>query len=71
MTLKLKKHSNLLPYLSSNISGSREFLNEKINYSDPRLNYGLGINLDINKNVSIEATLNPDFSQVEADVTEN
>ena len=30
----------------------------------------MGINLDINKNVSIEATLNPDFSQVEADVTE-
>ena len=30
----------------------------------------MGINIDINKNVSLEATLNPDFSQVEADVTE-
>ena len=68
--IEIEKTFNLLPYLSSNISGSREFLNEKINYSDPRLNYGLGINLDINKNASIEATLNPDFSQVEADVTE-
>jgi len=68
--IEIEKTFNLLPYLSSNISGSREFQNERINYSDPRLNYGLGINLDINKNVSLEATLNPDFSQVEADVTE-
>jgi hypothetical protein len=30
----------------------------------------LGVKLDITKNVLLEATLNPDFSQVEADVTE-
>ena len=52
--IEIEKTFNLLPYLSSNISGSREFLNEKINYSDPRLNYGLGINLDINKNASMK-----------------
>ena len=30
--IEIEKTFNLLPYLSSNISGSREFLNEKINF---------------------------------------
>ena len=31
---------------------------------------GIGLNLDITKNTSLEVTINPDFSQVEADVTQ-
>ncbi len=68
--IEIEKSFNLLPYLSSNISGSRDFYNQKVDYSEPNLNYGLGVKLDITKNVLLEATLNPDFSQVEADVTE-
>ncbi|MEC7869838.1 MAG: hypothetical protein VYC21_02595 [Bacteroidota bacterium] len=68
--IEIEKSFNLLPYISSNISGSRDNYNEKLNYSNPELNYGLGLNIDITKNVSFEATLNPDFSQVEADVTQ-
>ena len=68
--IEIEKSFNLLPYLSSNISGSRVNYNEKLDYTDPELNYGLGLNIDITKNVSFEATLNPDFSQVEADVTQ-
>ena len=33
-------------------------------------NVGLGLNLDLSKNSGLEITLNPDFSQVEADVTQ-
>ena len=68
--IEIEKSFNLLPYISSNISGSRDNYNETLNYSNPELNYGLGLNIDITKNVSFEATLNPDFSQVEADVTQ-
>lgn len=68
--IEIEKSFNLLPYISSNISGSRDNYNEKLNYTNPELNYGLGLNIDITKNVSFEATLNPDFSQVEADVTQ-
>ena len=68
--IEIEKSFNLLPYLSSNIIGSRDNYNEKLDYTNPELNYGLGLNIDIIKNVSFEATLNPDFSQVEADVTQ-
>ena len=42
---------------------------DRINFDSPKVNYGIGVNLEINKNLSLEATLNPDFSQVESDVT--
>jgi len=64
-----KKNLDFLPYVSSNLSGERERLYDRVNYSKPEVNYGIGVNLEINKNLSLEATLNPDFSQVEADVT--
>ena len=35
----------------------------------PHLNYGIGFNYELNKNLSIEGTINPDFSQVESDAT--
>ncbi len=59
--IEIEKSFNLLPYLSSNIIGSRDNYNEKLDYTNPELNYGLGLNIDIIKNVSFEATLNPDF----------
>ena len=67
--IKIDKVFNILPYVSTNLSGNREKFYDRINYETPELNYGIGVNLDLNKNLSFEATLNPDFSQVEADVT--
>jgi len=67
--ISYKKNLDFLPYVSSNLSGEREKFYDRINYAKPEVNYGIGVNLEINKNLSIEATLNPDFSQVEADVT--
>ena len=56
--------------MSSNLSGERQRPSSAIDYGDLNANVGLGLNLDINKNTSWELTLNPDFSQVEADVTQ-
>ena len=67
--ISYKKNLDFLPYVSSNLSGEREKLNDRVDYTKPKVNYGIGVNLEINKNLSLEATLNPDFSQVEADVT--
>ena len=65
----IDKKLDFLPYVSSNISGSRDEYYDRINYETPELNYGIGINVELNKNLSVEATLNPDFSQVESDAT--
>jgi hypothetical protein len=67
--ISYKKNLDFLPYISSNLSGTREKFYDRVNYEKPQVNYGIGVNLEINKNLSLEATLNPDFSQVEADVT--
>lgn len=68
--IKIDKRKELLPYLSSNIQGERQAPLENINYGELNAKVGLGLNLDLNKNTSWEITLNPDFSQVEADVTQ-
>ena len=65
----IDKKLDFLPYVSSNISGSRDKYYDRINYETPKLNYGIGVNLELNKNLSLEATINPDFSQVESDAT--
>ena len=65
----IDKKLDFLPYVSSNISGSRDKYYDRVNYETPELNYGIGVNMELNKNLSIEATLNPDFSQVESDAT--
>ena len=67
--ISYKKNVDFLPYVSSNLSGFREKFNDRVNYDSPKVNYGVGVNIELNKNLSLEATLNPDFSQVEADVT--
>ena len=68
--IKIDKRLEFLPYVSSNLSGERQRPSSTIDYGDLNANVGLGLNLDINKNTSWELTLNPDFSQVEADVTQ-
>ena len=67
--INIQKKLNFLPYISSNISGNRELYNEEINFDSTNFNYGLGFNFELNKNLSIEGTINPDFSQVESDAT--
>ena len=65
----IDKQLNFLPYVSGNMNGEIKNSNESLNLSNSKLNYGLGLELDINKNLTFEATINPDFSQVESDVT--
>ncbi len=66
----IDKRLEFLPYFSSNINGEKSTPYEKLAYGKPKVNVGLGANLDLNKNTSLEVTINPDFSQVEADVTQ-
>jgi hypothetical protein len=40
-----------------------------MNYDKIKPNFGVGINAELSKTLSLELTINPDFSQVEADVT--
>ena len=67
--IKIEKNFDLLPYISSNLSGERTKYYDRINYLTPNLEYGIGANIELSKNLSFEATINPDFSQVEADAT--
>ena len=68
--ITIEKRFELLPYVSGNVSGQKSALGEPMAYSKFNPNAGLGINLDLNKTSTLELTLNPDFSQVEADVTQ-
>ena len=67
--IEIEKKLDFLPYVSSNVSGVREKYYDRVNYDTPQLNYGIGFNYELNKNLSIEGTINPDFSQVESDAT--
>ena len=68
--INIEKKVELLPYTSGNLVGDYETNNNRIKYSNPSGNAGIGLNLDITKNTSLEVTINPDFSQVEADITQ-
>jgi hypothetical protein len=68
--INIEKKIELLPYVSGNFVGDYETNTNSLKYSKPSGNAGIGLNLDITKNTSIEVTINPDFSQVEADVTQ-
>ena len=57
----IDKRLEILPYVSSNIQGSRNSPDEKIAYGSVKGKVGLGLNLDINKNTSFELTLKPRF----------
>ncbi len=68
--IKIEKRVEFLPYVAGNVTGKKETIIDQINYEKFNPNLGLGINLDLSKNSTLELTLNPDFSQVEADVTQ-
>ncbi|MDA9879445.1 carbohydrate binding family 9 domain-containing protein [Flavobacteriaceae bacterium] len=68
--ITIEKRIELLPYVSGNLSGKRPSINTPVNYDKFKPNLGLGLNLDLSKNSGLEITINPDFSQVEADVTQ-
>ena len=59
---------NLLPYLYGGLSG--EAVESSLNYGNPLGNVGLSGLLDVNNQTSLEFAINPDFSQVEADVSQ-
>ena len=63
--------TELLPYISSNISGQRQTgYYDPIEYGKIKGDVGIGLNYDFSPSSSIEATINPDFSQIEADETQ-
>ena len=68
--IKIEKRVELLPYLAGNVTGSKADILDELKYEKLKPNLGLGLNIDLNKNSTLEVTLNPDFSQVEADVTQ-
>ncbi|MDC1056085.1 hypothetical protein OAQ07_00855 [Flavobacteriaceae bacterium] len=68
--ITIEKRVELLPYIAGSLSGARPNRNASLNYDKFKPNAGLGLNIDLNKNSTLEVTLNPDFSQVEADITQ-
>lgn len=66
--IKPKKRRNFLPYVYGGLSGEREAA--RIAYGNGNYNIGLGGLMDISNVTSLEFTINPDFSQVEADVSQ-
>ncbi|MFL2990843.1 MAG: hypothetical protein ACJZZ7_03190 [Cytophagales bacterium] len=66
---KVDRKFDLLPYISSNLVGNKDDNSESMNYDKIKPNFGVGINAELSKTLSLELTINPDFSQVEADVT--
>lgn len=57
-----------LPYVFSGYSSPEETSSSV--YGKPSFNVGLGGLIDLSNNTSLEYTINPDFSQVEADVSQ-
>jgi hypothetical protein len=66
--IKSKNRVNLLPYVYGGLDGTTE--NNKLSYGKPTGTVGLSGLFDINNITSLEYALNPDFSQVEADVSQ-
>ena len=69
--IKFRGKTELLPFITSNISGKRDNNeNDPIEYGKLNGEVGIGFNYDFSPSSSIELTVNPDFSQVEADVSQ-
>ena len=69
--IKFKGKTELLPFVTSNISGKKNNnVNDPIEYGKINGDIGIGLNYDFSPSSSIELTVNPDFSQIEADVTQ-
>ena len=68
--IKIDKKFDLIPYITSSIEGSNNSIDSKIEYGKVKNNIGLSLNAELSKTLSLELAINPDFSQVEADVTQ-
>ena len=66
--IKPEKRLFFLPYVFSGLSSQEEA--KTLQYGKPNLSVGLSGLIDLSNNTSIEYTINPDFSQVEADVSQ-
>lgn len=66
--IKSKNRVTLLPNVFSGVSG--ELNNNSLDYGKLKTNFGLSGLFDINNSTSLEYAINPDFSQVEADVSQ-
>ena len=65
--VRSKNRVNLLPYVYGGLDGTKE--NNSLNYGNPKGTVGLSGLFDLNNITSLEYAINPDFSQVEADVS--
>ena len=68
--IKINKKLDLIPFVTSSIEGSHNSSENKIKYGKLNNNIGLSLNAELSKTLSLELAINPDFSQVEADVTQ-
>ena len=68
--IKIDKKLDLIPYISSGIEGAYNQNTDNIEYEKIKNNIGVSINTELSKSLSLELAINPDFSQVEADVTQ-
>tara|TARA_B100000686_G_C16805908_1_gene990396 strand:+ start:13999 stop:16158 length:2160 start_codon:yes stop_codon:yes gene_type:complete len=59
---------NIIPYIYSGIQGQKN--QNSIQFGEPEFNIGISGRTDLSYSTSIEYTINPDFSQVEADVSQ-
>src|SRR6056300_617714 len=66
--IEKKNRTTLLPNIFSGTEGLRN--EDRLEYGELRTNFGLSGLFDINNTTSLEFAINPDFSQVEADVTQ-
>ena len=66
--IESKNRVSLLPYVFGGLSGVQE--NENLSYEKPFGDVGLSGLFDLNNITSLEYAINPDFSQVEADVSQ-
>ncbi len=62
-----KKRLDFLPFISGNYIGNSD--GEKLKYDKPSIKVGLNTRYDLSSSTSLDITINPDFSQVESDVT--
>ena len=66
--IKPEKRLFFLPYVFSGLSSPESA--QTFEYGKPKLSAGLGGLMDLSNNTSLEYSINPDFSQVEADVSQ-
>lgn len=66
--IEKKNRTTLLPNIFAGTEGLRN--EDRLEYGELRTNFGLSGLFDINNTTSLEFAINPDFSQVEADVTQ-